>query len=151
MKHLPIHRNIGTTALLSLLLLSGPSAAGEGKVIPISPKDKKELALLGPGVVGKSLPAHPITDPEKYLNLGPGTWEFKIVSGKNKDKTQAESFIKLADKRWQRKIGDEYLEFISIGTDQSSTKTAETASKFATHTILFLQTPGCYKRTGEQT
>lgn len=120
-------------------------------MIPISPKDKKELALLGPGVVGKSLPAHPITDPEKYLNLGPGTWEFKIVSGKNKGKTQAESFIKLADKRWQRKIGDEYLEFISIGTDQSSTKTAETASKFATHTILFLQTPGCYKRTGEQT
>ena len=89
MSHLPIHRSIVVTVLLSLLLLSRPGAADEGKVIPISPEDKKEFALLGEGVLGKALPAHPITDPEKYLNLGPGTWEFKIVTGKKKGQSQA--------------------------------------------------------------
>jgi hypothetical protein len=140
-----MHINLGTTALLSLLLLSGPGRADQGKVIPISPEDKKELALLGEGVVGKALPARPITDPEKYLNLGSGTWEFKIVSGKKKGKTQAESYSKLADRSWQRKIGDEYIEFIAIGTDQSYTKTAETASEFGYRATF---EPGIHEATG---
>lgn len=129
MKRLRIHRSIAAPVSL-LLLLSGFAAADESKVIPLSPKSSKDLTILGEGVVGKALPAHPMIDPEKYLNLGPGIWEFEIVAGKTKGKMQKESYAKHADGHWRRTIGDEFVEFITVGSDQSYTKTAETASKF---------------------
>ena len=145
MRYLRVSRVVCVPVLLSVLLLSGPAVAEEGKLIPLSAEMKKALALLGDGVVGKALPAMPLTDPKKYLALGPGTWEFKIVGGKDKGKTQKESFTKLAENRWQRKIGDEYLEFISISADKSHTKNAETALSFGYRSTF---EPGIHEATG---
>ena len=126
-------------ALAALLLCSGPALADAGKVIPLTPALKKELALLGDGVVGKALPAQPIADPRKLLNLGPGTWEFEIVSGKDKGKTQRETYkevpAKAGGERWQRKIGEEYLEYIDLHPSQGWAKTAETRSLLFTWTL----------------
>jgi hypothetical protein len=56
-----------TRASLALLLLSSPAAADDGKVIPLSPALKKDLALLGDGVVGKAVPAQAITDATRLM------------------------------------------------------------------------------------
>jgi hypothetical protein len=117
-------------AVASVAFLSTPAAAEADKVIPLRGETQQDVALLGDGVVGKALPAPTLTDPAAYLNLGGGVWEFKIVSGKDKGKTQKESYKKEAENRWQRRIGDEYLEHLTIGGEDGTSKVAETALSF---------------------
>ena len=97
---------------------------------PCGARPRQDVALLGSGVVGKALPAPTLTDLSAYLNLGDGTWEFKIVSGKDKGKTQKETYKKEGENRWVRQVGDEYLEHLTVGGAESISKTAETAVSF---------------------
>jgi hypothetical protein len=117
-------------AAASILLLSTPAGADEGKVIPLSDEIRKDLALLGEGVVGKALPAPIVTDVAQYRNLGGGTWEFQIVAGNDKGKTQRESYENESGDRWVRHIGDEYLEYLDAGVAGGHAKVAEAALGF---------------------
>ena len=105
---------------LATALTSSPIAqAGDAAVIPLPPDVAKDLELLGKGVVGKALPAPPIMDVHEYANLGPGTWEFKIVSGgKDGKEVRSEHYTKLPGKDgavvWKRTIGTEFVEYMRI-------------------------------------
>jgi hypothetical protein len=114
---------------LFLILSVSALAADEGKVVPLSAEDQEALALLGEGVVGKALPAHPIEDAGKLLDLQAGPHTFRIVSGKDKGKMQVETYTSLGAKdgasRWKRTIGDQYDEFLTLKAGAVA-KTAET-------------------------
>jgi hypothetical protein len=114
---------------LFLILSVSVFAADQGKVVPLSAEEQKALALLGEGVVGKALPAYPIEDAGKFLDLQAGPHTFRIVSGKDKEKSQVETYTSLGAKdgsqQWKRTIGDQYDEFLSLGAGAAG-KTAET-------------------------
>jgi hypothetical protein len=138
-------RSLHATGLVlatGMLLLSTAVAAEEGKVVPLTDEMRKELALLGDSVVGKALPAPTVTDPALYLNLGDGTWEFEIVSGEDKGKTQKETYKKESGDRWVRHIGDEYLEYLDLKGAEGLAKVAETALSFGYRSTF---TPGIHE------
>ncbi|MGH0036202.1 MAG: hypothetical protein ACQGVK_14340 [Myxococcota bacterium] len=120
----------GLVALGALLFLSAPALAADGPVVPLDDDARKELALLGDGVVGKPLPAPSFTDPTPYLNLGEGAWSYSIVAGKEKGKSQEERYEKQSPNRWIRHIGDEYLEYLVVDSSAGIAKVAETALSF---------------------
>ncbi len=95
------------------------ASADQGPVIPLPPEVAKDLELLGKGVVGKALPAPPVTDVREYLNLGPGKWEYQILQGgKAGQKVRTETYEKLPDQdgaeMWKRTIGEEFVEYVKI-------------------------------------
>jgi len=124
-----MRRLVGAVVPLFLTLSVSALAADEGKVVPLSAEDQKALALLGEGVVGKALPAHPIEDAGKFLDLQAGPHTFKIVSGKDQGKTQVETYTSLGAKdgsqHWKRTIGDQFDEFLALKAGALG-KTAET-------------------------
>jgi hypothetical protein len=127
MKLIDRRRLVGAVVPFFLILSASALAADEGKVVPLSAEDQKALALLGEGVVGKALPAQPIEDAGKFLDLKAGPHTFKIVAGKDQGKTQVETYSSLGAKNgsqhWKRTIGDQYDEFLTLS---AGAKTAET-------------------------
>ena len=67
---------VGST-LGCLFFTSIPQTFAAGNVIPLSRKDKKELAVLGDGVVGEAIEAPVVTDPTKYYRPMVGKWKKK--------------------------------------------------------------------------
>jgi len=55
-----------------LFLASVPKTFAASSVIPLSRRDKRELAVLGEGVVGEAIEAPVVTDPAKYYRPIPG-------------------------------------------------------------------------------
>ena len=99
-------------------------------MIPLPPDVAKDLELLGKGVVGKALPAPPITDVREYANLGSGTWEYKIVhGGKDGESVRSESYEKMPDKDgaqvWKRTIGTEFIEYMTVESNHDFGKHLE--------------------------
>jgi len=129
MKLIDMRRLVGAVVPLFLILSVSALAADEGKVVPLSGEDRKALALLGEGVVGKALPAHPIEDVGKFLGLQEGAHTFKIVAGKDQGKSRVETYTSLGAKdgsqHWKRAIGDQYDEFLALKAGAIG-KTAET-------------------------
>jgi hypothetical protein len=119
--------------LVSIALLPlAPSIAGAGDapVIPLPADVAKDLELLGKGVIGKALPAPPITNVREYLSLGPGEWEYEIVhGGKDGKKVRAEHYEKMPDHKggeaWKRMIGTEFVEYVRIENDHDFGKHLE--------------------------
>ena len=129
MKIFDIRRLVGAAVPLFLIVSISAFAADQGKVVPLSAEDQKALALLGEGVVGKALPAQPIEDAGKFLDLKAGPHTFRVVSGKDKGKMQVETYSSLGTKdgsqHWKRTIGDQYDEFLALSAGATG-KTAET-------------------------
>jgi hypothetical protein len=122
------------TASLAWLLMSvswAPlSQASDAAVIPLPADVAKDLELLGKGVIGKALPAPPITNVHDYANLGSGTWEYKIVhGGKEGKEVRVENYEKMPDKDgaeiWKRTIGTEFIEYMTIQSDHGFGKHLE--------------------------
>jgi hypothetical protein len=103
--------------LIGLLLLAPLSALGEGPLIPLSEENKKDVALLGEGVVGKAVPAEPIVDLTHLAGIRQGTWEYRIVSGDDEGKTTTESYEKIENGSWKRIIGTTMIEYITLSDD----------------------------------
>ena len=78
-----------------LFLASTPQTFAASNVIPLSRRDKKELAVLGEGVVGEAIEAPVITDPAKYYRPIPGKWKYQITSGKQKGQFFTETVSKI--------------------------------------------------------
>ncbi len=129
MKNFDARRLVGAVVPFFLLLSVSALAADQGKVVPLSAEDQKAVALLGEGVVGKALPAYPIEDAGKFLDLQAGPHTFRVVSGKDEGKLQVETYTSLGAKdgsqHWKRTIGDQYDEFLVLNTGAAG-KTAET-------------------------
>ena len=98
MKLIDRRRLVGAVVPLFLILSVSALAADEGKVVPLSGEDRKAVALLGEGVVGKALPAHPIEDVGEFLTLQAGPHTFKVVAGKDEGKTQVDTYTSLGAK-----------------------------------------------------
>ena len=80
-----IIRALTTAPILGCLFLASiPQTFAAGNVIPLSDKDKRELAILGDGVVGEAIEAPVVTDPTKYYRPIVGKWKYRITSGKQK-------------------------------------------------------------------
>jgi hypothetical protein len=126
-------RNISCVVawVLVLALVSASQAGAEAKPVPLDPDVKKDLALLGDGVVGKALPAPPLDDLADYLNLGSGQWHYEIVhGGKAGNKVRTETYAaaespQKGGKAWKRVIGDEYVEYLRVHPDGKVSKYAE--------------------------
>ncbi len=127
---------VGSSALLLIWVsfagaaLAAPDASTKaGPIIPLPPDVAKDLEVFGEGVVGKAVPAPPLEDLEHYLNIGPGQWKYKIVSGKDGKNVRVESYTAIpdstGDKAWKRAIGDEYNEYVRMHPDGSFVKYAE--------------------------
>jgi hypothetical protein len=121
-------------ASLAWLLLSVSSAslsqASDAAVIPLPADVAKDLELLGKGVIGKALPAPPVTNIHDYANLGSGTWEYKIVhGGKEGKEVRVENYEKMPDNDgaeiWKRTIGTEFIEYMTIQSDHGFGKHLE--------------------------
>ncbi len=100
-----------------LFLASVPQTFAAGNVIPLSRKDKKELAVLGEGVVGEAIEAPVITDPAKYYRPIPGKWKYRITSGDNKDQVFTETVSQIPKNAqgatWKRSR-DKYDDLFSV-------------------------------------
>jgi hypothetical protein len=130
----PSYRLSLVAASLAWLLISvswaPPSHASDSVAIPLPAEVAKDLELLGKGVVGKALPAPPITNVHDYANLGNGTWEYKIVhGGKDGKEVRIESYEKMPDKDgaeiWKRTVGTEFIEYMTIQNDHGFGKHLE--------------------------
>jgi hypothetical protein len=125
-----------SVAALATLLVAAPApvsmASDDATAVPIplDPQDAENLAILGPGVVGRPLPPPPAEDLTEYLNLGPGEWQYQITHDpKAGKKERVETYSQIDgpgnEKAWERKIGDEYVEYIRVDDDGSLVKYAE--------------------------
>ena len=77
-----------TAIFLATLLtfMAAPIAYADSDKVILSFKDA--TSLLGPGVVGKTLPDAPIPDARTLLPNKLGTWSYKVVSGKDAGSTR---------------------------------------------------------------
>jgi hypothetical protein len=105
------------TTLTAGWLFAAPASAAD-PVIPLTPEITKDLEVLGKSVVGKALPAPPLDDIEKYLDIGPGKWTYEIVSGDEDTKIRVESYERIdspdGQKAYKRTIGEKYIEYIQF-------------------------------------
>jgi hypothetical protein len=109
--------------------LPAGSATAADPVIPLESKLAKDLELLGKGVVGKALPAPPVTDVAKYFHLGDGEWHYDIVHGADDAKVRVESYERIEGPKgttaYKRSIAEMFTEYIQIDDSGHFGKYAE--------------------------
>ena len=92
-----------------------PSA---GVVLELTTKDREALVILGEGVVGKALPAVPLTDTAKVMPLRKGRWAYRITAGKYEGSTQQATMSGSKGSQgqtlWQRTIKGDATEFFMV-------------------------------------
>ncbi len=76
-------------------LMSIPRTFAASNVIPLGERDKRELAILGDGVVGEAIEAPVVTDPAEYYRPIVGKWKYQITSGKQKGQFFTETISKV--------------------------------------------------------
>jgi hypothetical protein len=108
------------TTLTAGWLFAAPVSAAD-PVVPLTPEIAKDLEVLGKNVVGKALPAPPLDDIEKYLDIGPGKWTYEIVSGDEDTEIRVESYERIdspeGHKAYKRTIGKKYIEYLQFDKD----------------------------------
>jgi hypothetical protein len=128
---------LSTSVLLATLLVVPLSlvvalaaSAQTGKVVPLPPDVAKDLELFGEGVVGKPVPAPKLEDlNDYYLKTLGGTWNYKIVSGKDEGKIREEVIEPIAKKggnpAWRQDIGGQFAQYMQLLSDGSFGKYGE--------------------------
>ncbi len=84
---------------VALIFIASPGwvwcgETSSGKIRPLSDEDREKLAVLGEGVVGKALPALPLTGIRKLIPLMTGEWVYRITAGANRGDLQTESITR---------------------------------------------------------
>ena len=112
---------------------STPHAIAAGDVIPLSAANRKALSPLGEGVVGRAVPAQPITDTVKLFGLKPGEWKYQITSGANQGQTEAEILSQIpanaSGTTWKRVVGKRYIEHLKVTSNGGIFLTTEAVEK----------------------
>ena len=88
------------------------------KSLELPDTDRKALAILGKGVVGRALAAVPIKDSAKLMPLKAGKWTYQIVSGSRVGERQ-EDFIERpkhdsTGRSWRRIVGKKFIEYFRV-------------------------------------
>ena len=90
-----------------------------GKIIELQAEDKEALAILGKGVVGKAVPAKPITDTAKLMPLNEGKWTYRVLAGDHKGTNQEDIIARPKydeyGKSWRRVVGKKRIEYYRVG------------------------------------
>ena len=89
-----------------------------GKIIELKAEDKKALAILGKGVVGKALPAKPIADTARLMPLKEGKWTYRVLAGDHKGTNQEDLIArpkhKGSGRSWRRAVGRKFIEYYRV-------------------------------------
>ena len=120
-------------ALLFLMSIIAPvtrADRGSGKVIELADSDREFLdSLLGPGVVGKAVPAPVIENPLHFLPLRACDWNFRVASGKASGMTRPHSLRPLkreeAIPTWSLSPGSHHILYLRISEDGSISAVSE--------------------------
>lgn len=86
------------TILAALFLAQGAlvERLRAAEVKELTQEDRAKLEeYLGKGVVGKAVAGNPIEDASKFFSFEDTSWTFQFTNGKNKGKTQEQSFKQL--------------------------------------------------------
>ncbi|MDX1487604.1 MAG: hypothetical protein R3268_05340 [Acidiferrobacterales bacterium] len=128
-------RAVSVMFLTALLVLPVAPVVGAESDTPIL-SFNDAVALLGKGVVGKTLPDGATPDVRALLPTKPGSWTYKVVSGKEAGSTRTNVLKTATDKNhpglWQRH--DPGKRVFSIGTSEQAL-TVESLGVFA-HNLL---------------
>ncbi len=107
----------------SISIVGAPSRAYaedsvSGNIIELQKEDKEALAILGKGVVGKALPAKPITDTARLMPLNEGTWTYAVLAGDHKGTNQEDIIARPKHEEsgasWRRIVGKKYIEYYRV-------------------------------------
>ena len=121
---------LAMTMTMTMTMTTMATVPAQADVEALGAEDRKDLALLGEGVVGNALPAPPLEKLEEYLSFGAGEWKYQIVHDKKHGaRVRTETYTPLPDrdgmKAWKRTIGDEYVEYLQMHPDGGYGKYAE--------------------------
>lgn len=113
-----------------------------GPVLELKKSDREALAVLGKGVVGKSLPACPLHDTAGLMPLREGKWVYRITAGDNEG-TRQEAIISKTkgtpgQDLWHRAITGDCTEFYSFHGKSNINLISETNLK---HSVITRYTP----------
>lgn len=101
-----------------------PVLAGADPVIPLPKKDREQLERgLGPGVVGKAVPAPTIKDPAAFLGAKNRSWKFRITDGDKMGEVETHTFSEFkhdsAGKTWKFVAGANSVSYLRTTSDGS--------------------------------
>ena len=89
-----------------------------GKIIKLQAEDREALAILGKGVVGKALPAKPITDTARLMPLNEGKWTYRVLVGDHKGTNQEDIIARPkhdeSGKSWRRVVGKKCIDYYRV-------------------------------------
>lgn len=129
----PIHFFLLIVLAAGLFLPSVTGAQAEAqKVVPLPDDVAKDLELLGEGIVGKALPAPVLDDVIPWYMGSPygGEWKYHVTKGEKKHlRTEtispAPAPARGGQQAWQEKIGDQFIQYMTLHADGSFGKTGE--------------------------
>ena len=114
----------GFLILLWPWLVYGDSVGVPGKSVPaervieLKKGDREALSVLGSGVVGKALPAWPLTDTADLEMSIPGRWMYRLVASASNGALQVDRVRRLepegAGLFWRREVGRKFIEFFRM-------------------------------------
>ena len=98
--------------------------SGTATVIELTDSDRATLdTLLGPGVVGKAVPASVIENPQDFLPFRVCDWNFRVASGKAKGKMRPHSLRPLKRDEpvgaWRLSPGSHHIVYLRRSKDGS--------------------------------
>ena len=89
-----------------------------GKIIELQAEDREALAVLGRGVVGKALPAEPISDTARLMPLKEGKWTYRVLAGDHKGMNQEDIIARPkheeSGRSWRRVVGKKCIEYYRV-------------------------------------
>ncbi|MBW1781656.1 MAG: hypothetical protein JRL30_13050 [Deltaproteobacteria bacterium] len=118
--------------LVLIMILSGVAAVtggvsttygGEpssGTVLQLPDTDRKALAILGKGVVGRAVAAVPIAGASGLMPLRAGKWTYRVLAGDHAGEDQEDRVAQprhhKMGKAWRRVVGRQFIEYFRVGT-----------------------------------
>lgn len=109
---------LGAASVVGFPSTGNGGGSTSGKVIHLQEVDTNAVAVLGEGVVGKALPAVPITDTARLMPLRPGKWTYGVLAGEHKDTHQEDTIGKARHKKsgvlWRRVVGKKSIEYFRV-------------------------------------
>lgn len=109
---------LGSMSIVGAPLKTYGEDSVPGKIIELQAEDREALAILGKGVVGKALPAKPITDTAKLMPLNEGKWTYRVLAGDHKGTNQEDIIARPkheeSGKSWRRVVGKKCIEYYRV-------------------------------------
>ncbi len=110
---------LGTAVVLASFAKGFCGQPAPGKVIELRQEDREALASLGSDVVGKALPAVPISNTTDLMPLRSGKWTYRVLAGERKGSYEEDIITRARHdqigKSWHRVAGTQFIEYFLVG------------------------------------